>query len=281
MQLSIRSMIVAPPNKLLLAVDLSQAESWVVAYLANEPNMKWALHNSDIHTQTAGSALFYSNTGCPHVWIKDTSSCKLCNRVIEKTARYIGKRYNHASSYRMGYLRAAQVINKDSDKPPYVTVTNSESKRYHESWHNYYHLNGWWEEIERQLSIDRTLTTPYGRRRMFFGAWGDELFKAATAHVPQSTVSDHFRGAVHPELGIHGGTLEVLRQIVRGHEQEVKIVNDSHDSILMEVPSSSVQEIKEHVISLVKRPLVINGEEFTIPVDAEIGERYGELRKAT
>jgi hypothetical protein len=33
------------------------------------------------------------------------------------------------------------------------------------------------------------------------------------------------------------------------------------------------------MVSLLKRPLVIKGREFTIPVDCEMGERWGELTK--
>jgi hypothetical protein len=59
-KLKIRSIIRAKPNHLLLAFDLSQAESWVVAYLANEPRMKKALMYGDINT----SGLRLAITNC-------------------------------------------------------------------------------------------------------------------------------------------------------------------------------------------------------------------------
>src|SRR5881628_249621 len=105
MKYKLRSMIVAPKGKTLIAFDLSQAETWVVAWLANEPNMKHFLLNSDIHTETA-VALFH----------------KLFAQIIVEE-RYIGKQNNHANSYGMGPDRQAQVINKRSDQPPYVTVS--------------------------------------------------------------------------------------------------------------------------------------------------------------
>lgn len=247
--------------------DLAQAESWIVAYLANEQTMKHVLACGDFHTETGQRALFeYTDDH----WLATPKDER-------KSMRYIGKRYNHASSYRMGPIRAAEVINKDSDKPPYVTVTVAESKVFYTKWHDYYHIRGWWDEIEFQLNKNRTLITPYGRLRYFFAQWGNELFKEATAYVPQSTVADHMNGEVQDELGIEGGVVEVDRLlVVPGY---IKIVNQSHDSILCNIPRSSALDICQQIHRLLLRPLVINGEEFTIPVDCEIGERWGELEE--
>src|SRR5207249_1011171 len=44
--------------------------------------------------------------------------------------------------------------------------------------------------IKRQIDQTRTLTTPFGRRRQFFGRWGDDLYRAALSFVPQSCIAD-------------------------------------------------------------------------------------------
>ena len=260
MKYKLRSMIVAPPGKLLVACDLSQAETWIVMWLADEPNGKHFLLNSDIHTETA-CVLFGKLFG---------------DIIVEE--RYIGKQNNHANSYGMGAERQAQVINKRSDQPPYVTVTVSQCKLYQKGWHSLYpnvqqkyHI-----DVQQQLSRNMTIVTPYGRRRVFFGQWGKELFKQAYAHIPQSTVSDHFHGAVQPELGIEGGLLEVYKNICT---DEIRLINDSHDSCMLEVPKDVALEVGERVRRTLRRPVVVNGEEVTIPVDLEIGERWGNLEK--
>ena len=283
MKIAVRSMIKASPGMTLVSCDLSQAESWIVAFRADEPNMKRALQFGDIHTETAGNALFHAGVGCNHEWIIKTKgelwTCFHCKREVTKLMRYVGKRYNHASAYRMGAPRAAEVINKDSDKPPYFTVTVRESKIFSNAWHSYYNLKVWWADIERQLNETRSITTCYGRRRIFFGAWGPELLKEATAYEPQSTVADHFNGHIHPELGIRGGLLEIYRQLVKPYADRC-IINQSHDSFIAEVPKKDEIEFAAQSKNLLTRPLVVNGNEFTIPVDAEYGERWGELEKA-
>lgn len=261
MKQKLRSMITAPKGKLLVACDLSQAETWVVAWLANEQNMKHFLLTSDIHTETARE-----------IFDKPAP----LEIIVEE--RYIGKQNNHANSYDMRAPRQAQVINKKSDEPPYVTVTIAQCRKYQEKWHGlFFGIKPWHNSIQYQLKTNNfTLVTPYGRSRQFFGNWDEQLWKKAYAHIPQSTVSDHFHGCVQPQLGIQGGLVEISKTVVNN---EIKLVNDSHDSCMLEVPATCAKEIGERVRQLLLRPLIISGEEVTIPVDLEIGERWGELEK--
>lgn len=258
-KIPIRSMIVAPKGKVLLEADLSQAEAWVVAYLANEVKMKEALKYGDIHSQTA-RALF------------DLSD----NQTPTKDQRFLGKKFNHACNYQMGPIRAAETINKESDKAPYVTVTVAEAKRLHKRWNEYYTLRFWWAEIERKIRADRILTTIYRRKRVFYGQVGDHLFKEATAYEPQSTIADHMLGAVQPELGIRGGLREIYNLFVK-RDKTISIINTSHDSVIIELRAESANDFAKTIYPILCRPMIINGEEFTVPVDMKVGERWGCL----
>jgi len=280
MKVDFRSIFVAPPGKLLIHTDLSQAESWVVAFLADERNMKYALRNSDIHCQTGG-ALFF-RTGCDHEWEKPTRTCRKCGADLTKDQRYLSKRRNHASSYGMGPEKAMKVINADADKSPYISITLKESKEHHENWHAYYNVKGWWAEV---LQKDRELTTSYGRTRTFYGEWGDDLERKKIAFEPQSTVADHFSGVIHPLVGKEGGLIEIYRQLIKPyncgairceHRECHKIINMSHDSCILELPSENARDIGLQAEQLLLRPIVIKDEEFTIPTDGKIGERWEE-----
>ena len=281
-------MIVAPRDKYLISCDLSQAESWVVAFLANEPRMKKALMFGDIHTETSG-AIFFPNEVERHEWklIPDKEKeflCPHCSNIVTEVMRYTGKRCNHANSYQMQAPRFVEVYNKESDKPPYATITLSEAVVYRDLWLAYYNLEAWWDSIEQKIRKDRTLTTPYGRTRTFFGRISSdvkdrEIFKEATAFAPQSTVADHFNGMVQRELGIKGGLLEIYRQMVVPSQGAIRITNQSHDSCILEVPKSDYRNCIEQVMDLLYRPVIINGQEVRIPVDGEYGERWGELEK--
>lgn len=259
-EFKLRSMFVAPKDHVLLAWDLKQAESWCVAYFANEPTMKQELAHGDIHSHTA-AAIYHEPKE---------------NMKKDKKKRYVGKQSNHMLAYRASPYRLVQTINKESDG--LVTVSNKEGFEISDVWHSLYRLENWWSQIEYDLDQNgRTLITPYGRVRMFFEAWGKELFKQATAHLPQSTAADHMNGAVQPELNIRGGLIEIHRQFVA--PKIVKIVNTAHDSCVVEVHKSLVGDVTEPITKLIHRPLIINGEQFTIPVEVEMGERWGEMEE--
>jgi hypothetical protein len=252
-------MFIAPKGKVLLQFDLSQAETWVVAHLANEHSMIHALNNLDIHSYT-----------CSQLFDMEYDNVKK-----DSDERYLSKRSNHGLSYRMSAERFCQIINKDAAKTG-IIVTLPEVRVLHKKWHNLYNIKQWWREIESELSNGRCLSTPYGRKRTFFQQWGEELFKEATAYVPQSTVGDHALGAIQPELGIEGGFLGIAK---RFKGTDIIPIHTAHDSVMLEVPSNCLAEVASIAYGLFKRPLIVNHKEFTIPVDAEVGDRWGELEK--
>ena len=84
-------------------------------------------------------------------------------------------------------------------------------------------------------------------------------------------------GAVQPELGIEGGLLTIYRNIILPSKEEIRMIQTAHDSVVLECPRPLISEISEQTVSILKRPLVVGGETFTIPVDCDIyPERWGE-----
>jgi len=86
-------------------------------------------------------------------------------------------------------------------------------------------------------------------------------------------------GAIQPEVGVRGGCLAIFEDIVLPSKGSIAMCNTAHDSVILEVPVEDVGSVVPEVIALLRRPLVIKGEEFTSPVDAEVGERWGELEE--
>jgi DNA polymerase-1 len=260
MKTPLRSYIIAPKGKVLVSCDLSQAETWIVAFASNDLEMQDALLNSDIHRKTAAA-----------IYEKPFAD-------VTKDERYTGKRINHASAYRMSPERFTQVYNKDASSNRVNPISVAQAREFMKRWHGlYFSIKSWWSSLEAELNRSRELSNYYGRRRYFFNHWGDELFKEATAFKPQSTVADHFNGLVHPELGISGGLVGIWK-LFRGYN-DVKLVQQGHDSVVFECPVASARGLAQEAMLQLKRPLLIDGREFTIPVDAEMGERWGELEK--
>lgn len=267
-KLPLRSMYVAPKGKMLCAFDLSAAEAWIVAYLSNDSNMKRELDGGDLHS--------FSATGIFDIAVDLTiPGKKKYAGLISEEQRYVGKKMNHAGNYRTGPFKIAEFINKEG----MISISVADAKRFHAKWLSTFNLQNWWSEIDYIASTTRTMQTVYGFRRKFWGIYGDDLKKEMTAFEPQSTVADHMHGATQPEVGVRGGNLAIYEDIVLPSKGEIVMNNTAHDSVMLEVPTQLVNEIVPQVISLLRRPLIIKGEQFTIPVDAEVGERWKEMEK--
>ena len=267
-KLPIRSMYVAPKGKVLCGFDLSAAEAWVVAYLSNDTNMKRELAEGDLHSFSACGIFDVP------LDLSVPGKAKYAG-VINEEQRYVGKKMNHAGNYRTGVTKITEFINKEG----IISISVADAKRFHSKWLATFNLQRWWSEIDYIASTSRTMRTVYGFERTFWGIYGDDLKKEMTAFEPQSTVADHMHGAIHPDVGIRGGNIAIYEDIVLPSNGEIAMCNTAHDSVMLEVPTSLVNEVVEQTITLLRRPLVIKGEEFTIPVDAEVGERWKEMER--
>lgn len=252
-KVAVRSFVTCEPENVLLELDLSAAESWVVAHKVDTPIMREQLTSGDLHLYSA--RMIY----------QDESLTK-----ADELKRYMGKKMNHSCGYRAQPEMVASGINKEGG----ITVSVRQVRIWHERWHAAFNIKPWWDDIEGRLRRDNgVLITAYGKKRKFWGWIDNNLLKAATAFEPQSVVSYHMDGAVHPELGVKGGLIEIQKQITSRSKNEIKLINTSHDSVLIECPRSISLEIALRCKELLTRPLMVNGHTFTIPVDCERYDR--------
>lgn len=170
----------------------------------------------------------------------------------------------------MGPFRFAEVVNNEADDTG-ITITVGQAKEAQRLWLGRYpFIEQWWMGIEDELNRNsRTLTTPYGRKRTFFGRWGEQLFKEATAHVPQSTSVDY----------INGGMLRVYDKLVVEGWHGVELLHQNHDSILIQYDEGRRDEVIPEVMGLLQSDLLIGSHVIQIPVEAECGQSWGELAK--
>jgi len=264
----LRSMFIADKDCELAELDLNRGESWVYSHLASDPVMM-AIHREgrDFHAETA----CIISTAFGESSLKLDEWKKFAEENPEKAykLRFIGKKDNHASAYRIGPFKGAEEVNKEADDTG-ITCTPSQFKESQRLWHRRYTQikNFWWREIERKLGEDRTLSTTFGRVRTFYGHWGEELFKEATAYEPQSTSVDFLN------LGI----LNVYHNIVIPNRiWKLKLLHQNHDSILIQYAREFRDEVLTAIIDHMTHTITVNEYEITIPIEAQVGQSWGEL----
>ena len=240
----IRDIFISDPDHLLLKVDLSQVESRLVAYLGNIRTMIESFEEGrDIHS-TVGSMLHS----------KDYEDCR------EGThERQEGKKTGHSANYHI----SAQRLHEETGFPL------RRCKELLELYLQKFNLRGWWQGIIEQLRKDRTLTTPHGRRRIFYGRWPSwkeeqeqkgDLFKQAYATVPQGTACDHINMAGVRMFHRFSASSTILIQV--------------HDELVIQFREEHREEVEAVVREELEQKIYIGEHEVVIPVDIDIGKNW-------
>jgi DNA polymerase-1 len=249
----------ADPGKVLLVLDLEQAENRLVAYLAPDARMISAFETgTDIHSQTASLILNKPIEQISRV----KGSSPLGNG--EQSERDWGKRCNHALNYGMGEMQFSIVYE----------IEKGEARFLRDKYLSVYTgVPDYWAWIQAQLHRDRTLTNPLGRKRRFLDRMGDELYKEAYSHIPQSTVADIING---------WGLLPIWQD--QKAFRHVTLTNQEHDSLWLQVPLAlgwdGIAGIVNRIIRNVEQPLEWRGRTFTIPLGVKIGGTVGGAKEA-
>lgn len=120
----------------------------------------------------------------------------------------------------------------------------------------------WWRWTAEQLQTTRELTTPFGRRRQFFGRPNDDAtLREAIAFLPQSTTADRMN------LGMWR---------VWKHEPRAKLLAQTYDSITFQVLERCVDDVIGRVLELIRVELVSSqGRSYVVPGEAKVGWNWG------
>lgn len=230
-------------------LDLSQAENRVVAYIAPDPLMISAFENGiDVHRLTA-SLIF----GKRIEEISDEPGSTSIGGGIY-SERFWGKKANHGLNYDLGYKTFAFYYEIPESDARYIV------ERYHQAYPGVRRYHGW---VKQLLSTSRTLEDCLGKRRVFLGRYGEELFKEAYSYIPQATVAGKLnRDGV---LALWGGREDDFRG--------VELLNQVHDSVWIQIPLSIPFEKHARIIqelkSCLELPLTWKATSFRIPADVE------------
>ena len=229
----IRSMFVPKEGYCFVEADQSQAESRIALVLAKEYEQLALMDKLDIHVLRAS-------------WI--TGNTYEQEYKIYKDGndyyRQIGKHSGHANDNGVGKNRLAELISHHSDGKIEISawkagkileVINRNVPGIEENFHK-----GIQEVLENN---NRTLVNPFGRRRIFYEKWGDDLFKEAYADIKQSIVA-----YISQSAGLQ------LNQVASW----IRVLFENHDALLMELPIWKLDESVPIIRSAFERPIDFN-----------------------
>jgi len=237
-----RKMFVADEGKVFVEVDLSQAEARVVAHLSEDEKLIEAFGGKDDVYKSIASWIFNKSIG------DITTGDK-------KSDREKAKHLVHASNYGIGPRTFAFVADIGGKEAKLLL------QRYFDTFPK---IKAWQFSVQSQLRRSRTMVTPMGRKRTFFGRWGDQLFREAYAFVPQSVVGDVLNKAIINLNVIH---------------PEAEFMLQNHDAFVVQVKIEHLEEEMRLIERAFDIPISIKGRTLVIPVDFKVGKNWQDMEK--
>jgi len=257
----IRKLFVPDEGKILLSVDLSQAEARVVAWEANNIPLIEAFltPEKDVHWENA-KRIF----GLPSKLEYEPTNFFINSLTKEEHTHYeyrnIGKTIKHATNYGMGPLMLQTILAREGFIFPFAVC----KKFLQQTVATDPAGEEWKRGIREKIKGSRMLISSFGRKRYFMGRMGDSLFRAAYAFSPQNTVGELTQV----------GTREVWKTI-----PEVDCLMNVHDELIVQLDAKDLQTVIPKVRKCFSVPLVINGRELIIPCEFKSGPSWGDMQE--
>ncbi len=184
----------------------------------------------------------------------------------------LGKMVIHAKNYDMKFRTF--MINTLERSEGQIVLTAAQSKSFLDT-----HEATFPEIIELQsmirgrLAATRTLRNLFGFPRRFEQLWSDNLLRKAYAFIPQSTVGT-----------ITNIAFTEIHHYIKKHNLPWIILNNKHDSILLEVPDAD--EHKQHGAEILRKGLErdltsTTGVEYKMKSEIAIGHNWAKYHEKT
>lgn len=260
-EVSIRRCFIADRGFKLGNIDLEQTESRDVGFLQGDLLGDWRYLNSceagDLHTTVA--KLVWPGLG----WTGDArEDRKIADQPFYRHFSYrdMAKRGGHLTNYMGTAWTAARSLK--------VPLGIMEEFQENYTGRAFPAFNSWWRWVAQEIQLSGVLTTPYGRRRQFFGRSDDDAtLREAIAYVPQSMTADRMN------LGLWR---------VWKYMPEVQLLAQVHDSICFQFPERlDEKEIIQKALALVESPLTTSsGRVVTVKGEAKVGWNWGAFGPA-
>ncbi len=250
---SLREVFVSDPGYKLCYADLEQAESRGVAYLSGDKAYILACESGDLHTTVA--KLIWPDllwTGDP---IKDRA---VANAAFYRHFSYrdMSKRGGHGSNYYGKAYTMAKHLKVET------AVMDTFQANYFSAFPG---IPRWHEHVQQVLQAVGAITTPLGRKRIFFGRLRDDsTLREAIAYEPQSLIADI----------LNYGLYRVWKSL--GTNPAFQILGQIHDAVLFQYREDQ-PELVQSALDLMRFPVLVNGRIMEIPVEAKVGYDWKNL----
>jgi len=255
----IRELFIPDQGYVFIASDLGQAEAREVAWLSGDLELIEAFESGevDVHWENArrifGAPLEYNKE-------EEFTSSVVGIPMSMYNLRRIGKTVVYAYSYGMGPMMLQTILARED-----VYFEAKVCRRLlFEVARARPMIALWHKQVQEEIRTTRTLFNAFGDKREFRGRLNDDMWRAAYAWRPQSTV---------------GRILEfAIERLFRADTKFEPLLN-VHDEVVGQLPEGEVERTIPIIRQYMEIPHEVNGRELVIPADFSVGENWGQMKE--
>lgn len=295
-----RDWLVADPHCIFMEVDYSQSDDVFVGYESNDPNKieviksgrdGHAIHGELFFKKPYDEIVAGKKAGDPLIIHPTTGIRQISKRVVHGTNFQMAALTLYMTMGRDAVAAAAKLMgHKDADSWPQdrlVQVCGAMMVAYRRKYPRLSNKE-WYGEIAGVLKSVGVLVNAFGIARRFLGNPNDNgTQREATAFVGQSDtagnmnrtmyeidlgyIAPKFRDGPNPDA--HA---KPLRMTQKSHG--FRFMLQVHDSFLIQLDTRNPRwkEAASNVLTVMTRPVIINGHIVRVQTEQEFGRRWGK-----
>lgn len=249
----LRHLFIASPGRILIEVDLSQAEARVVGALTGDEEMiriaRRLPTEGDTHTENA--QIIYSA-----LWKREVAP-----EEVTKEMRYLGKRAVHASGYGMTGNKLSDILLKEG-----FAYTGPECQKLIDAYMEQRPaIRTWQRDTRYAIRNKRYLQTSWGRYVTFeYDEMNDEIYRFGYCYVPQSEIGDL----------TNNWMVKTVYNAIKKNKLKSQLLMQVHDAIIIDAVPEEAYDLMSYVKRCVERPRIY-GQTFGRSVELVVPCEYG------
>ncbi len=263
-----RNIFIPDPGYILVQLDLKQAESHCVAFLAEDPGYIEA-HVSDEDTHVIFARLCWPDAGWTGDPKHDEKLAREPNYLRHFSRRHLAKVVQHSVTRGGTYKTLARTLQ----------IPEAEAKKIERRVELAFpRLLKWRDGIRKELEKRPVLASPLGYERQFFdvrrrrGRYivDRSTWLKAIAHLPQSMVAFIANTGIWRIWtyldGHHIEPIDDLQLLIQGHDAAIFQVREDRQDLIQKAAEMMVVRC------------IVNGREMAIPVDIATGKNWRDVK---
>ena len=259
----VKGCIRAKPGKKIVAMDLTTAEVYCAAILAEDMALQKVFQDGGNFHSNIAKLVF--NLPCE---VDDVAK-------YYSTERQMAKAVTFGIMYGAGPKKISEQVTKDSG----TYFSTSQAKEVIEDYFKQFHkLKKWLDDCKKLIEKQTFIYSFFGRKRRLPNVRSTD--KAIAAHEVRSGINSLVQ-SVASDVNLLGAVDAHKEICERGYEKNMKIFALVHDSVLAEVDDDYVQEYSDILLRNVQKDRGLNIPGCPIGCDFEIDEDYsmGKFKK--